>query len=371
MDLGGGFSSRNFFKSPLLVSWDGRDAWRPHSVPQSAAVKKTAIFVKVHFCVFGVKMRYRNFKNILESRFPKDDRYHYFEGHRFFTIFSGGAATTAFLKKKLGAMEPWLKKKMENDPIVTEVNDLDVKIVFDGEATYNVMSRFIQELLLVFPGPNAMVYDVSPQVQMVQLFSPDGGDMIDIQVSHNGIWDQYDDGQVAFPETNTEYAMLSTFHNVWIVHTHMKYNVHCVKHHPSDEFNGELCDGNDFSDSDYGYCPKAKKRLGRALYVMAAEKYINKNEFEAFYDKLCDLETSTPSENVKTEKDLGVWTGLINEMKKTIQDNVDKKFLAYITHNGYGFEAMEGVNLRGGAVTKRAMLFLGIATLVVNAFLPY
>ena len=133
-------------------------------------------------------MKYRELKDILEEKFPKKGRYHYFEDYPFFTILSGGAATTAFLKTKTGSMDPWLAERIKNDPIVKTVNDLDIKIVFNNEATYDDMTRFIVELnrFLVGTRDNAIVFDVSKPGQIVQIESPDGD--IDIHVSHIGIW---------------------------------------------------------------------------------------------------------------------------------------------------------------------------------------
>ena len=90
--------------------------------------------------------------------------------------------------------------------------------------------------------------------------------------------------------------MLSTFHNVWIVHKLMKFNVYCVRlrRHPLDEVNIDECGRTEFSN--YGYDMKAKKRLTRALYVMAAENYIDQKTFESMYTRVCELDDDVITE---------------------------------------------------------------------------
>ena len=58
-------------------------------------------------------------------------------------------------------------------------------------------------------------------------------------------------------------------------------------------------------------------------------------------------------------------------MKRIILESIDEKYYAYMSNDGYGFEAMEGVDFRGGGKMKKRVIFcIGIAAIIAGTLLP-
>lgn len=265
------------------------------------------------------------------TRDENNENYLLFEGKRFFIMLAGGEGTNRVLGKlflRAPALE-WLKGKYDDDPIMTSTTDLDVKVVFDGCADIKNMGLFldrVEEKIKATFNSNVTSVPVEGYGREIgdsfiigffrSPFEEDGELDIDVWVSHMPNF-QIDDGEMVFPETNSEYVILSTLRNIWLTDT--------------------------LED-------KKEKRLTRALYIMAARGYIDQKKFEDFRSKILSDDTK-------------------DEIKKIVEGKLDKKYLSFVMTDNASLETT-AVKLQGGSGrAKFAVFLIGIGAVLVNAIL--